>query len=163
MLWWIERFAPLCGAAAALVSAWACLPELQVALSTRGESLENALSPIFDLATFSAGSLFAIYVLALSRAEGFLGKIFETKTFQIFHGYVSKSIFLNISLSIWTAVFMIFGIGDLSNFGPHFVASFWTGLTVWALMSVGRVVLIFLMMVGGKVNRPRGKHVRQTS
>ena len=107
--------------------------------------------------------LFAIYVLALSRAEGFLGRIFETRTFRIFHEYVSRSIVLNVVLSFLTTALMVLGFGALSDTTGLLVASAWLGLSVWAFLTVARVVMIFLMMVGHQAGKPMGKLTGQTS
>ncbi|MEO1346435.1 MAG: hypothetical protein AAFV74_20020 [Pseudomonadota bacterium] len=153
MLLSLERFSPLLGAAISAAIAWAYLYDWSEALVAQGQDLANAFGPIFDLATFSAGSLFAIYVLALSRAEGFLGRIFETRTFLLFNRYVAHAIVFSVIVAIWTAVYSVVGIGDLSQASSLLVATIWVGTTTCAFISVGRVILIFFVMVGGKTER----------
>lgn len=163
MLRRVERYGPVVGAALSAVIAWLNIPLWAVALTDKGEHLSNALGPVFDLATFSAGSLFAIYVLALSKAEGFLGRIFNTTTFRLFHGYVANAIALSVILSLWTAGYMVVGMGDLSQSLTLFMAAAWVGATTWSFLSIARVVLIFLMMVGKQGGPLRGKFTGQTS
>lgn len=163
MLRQIERFAPIIGAAIAAGVAWEYLPKWSLSLSSNGEDISNVFGPVFDLATFSAGSLFAIYVLALSRANGFLGRIFNTKTFSLFHGYVAHAITVSVLLSLWTAAYMVVGIGDLSSNTVLLGAALWAGATAWVIIGVGRVVLIFLMMVGDRSGHHMGKPIGQTS
>lgn len=153
MLSKIERYAPVVSGVISLAIAWVYLERWSAFLVARDENISNAFGPVFDLATFSAGSLFAIYVLALSRAEGFLGRIFKTKTFRQFHGYVAQAIVLSVALSLWTAVYMVIGMGSLCDRTTLFLASIWVGMTIWMLSSVGRVVVIFLMMVGDRSGR----------
>lgn len=156
MLRIIERYAPIACAAIAAGLAFRFLPAWHSSLAARGEGVASVFGPIFDLAMFSAGSLFAIYVLALSKAEGFLGRIFETKTFSLFHGYVARSIALNVLLFLWTIGYLVLGMGPLASLTPLAIAALWAGLVVWAFCSVARVVIIFLMMVGRRNSKPLG-------
>lgn len=146
----IERYGPIVLASTAFLASWLFLGDWNAYLSARGQEFENAFSPVFDFATFSAGALFAIYFLALSRSDGFLGRIFETQTFRRFHAYVSWSVVLNVALSLWTAGFMIVGLTENSGF----LAAAWIGLVAWSLLASARVVIIFLMMVRVRSRRP---------
>ncbi len=146
----IERFAPAAAGLAAFVGALLCPDEM------RGW-VEKAFGPVFDLATFSAGMLFTIYVLALSRNDGFLGRIFNTETFRRFHLYVSGAILLNVILFLWTAFYMVTGTASSLD------QSAWAGLVVWAFVSVARVVFCFLAIVGSKGSRSSGKPAGQAS
>lgn len=163
MLSTIERYAPTLAMAIAALIAWFKLASYSVWLLSIDQNISNAFGPVFDLATFSAASIFTIYVLALSRAEGFLGKILNTKTFFLFHGYVANAISLNIGLFLWTAGYMVMGMGDLSHSSVLIIASAWVGLTVGAFISVSRVVVIFLIIVGDRSKRLREKPASQTS
>ncbi|WP_157084439.1 hypothetical protein [Sediminimonas qiaohouensis] len=163
MLWMVERFAPMSSAVVAAGVAWVYLPQWSATLLANGERISNAFGPVFDLATFSAGSLFAIYVIALSRSEGFLGRIFKTETFRLFHRYVATAIAACVILSIWTSVYMVVGMGDIANGLSLAIGALWVGASTCALISVARVVLIFFMMVGASSSRMRGKQRGQTS
>lgn len=163
MLAVFERYAAIIAATAAAVTAYIWLPAWHSELLLSEVNLERVLGPIFDLTTFSAASLFAIYVLALSRAEGFLGKIFKTKTFRMFNGYVAKSILLNIITSIVTVWFIVFGFGDMADPTHILAVSAWVGLTAASLASVGRVVAIFLIIVRAGVKPKPEKPLGQAS
>lgn len=163
MLSKIERYGPVTAAVLFFGIAWWNFGSWAEALSAKNGDIRDALGPVFDLATFSAGSLFAIYVLALSRPDGFLGRIFETETFALFHGYVARAIFLNVVLSAWTAAYMVVGFGNLSETLVLISAAAWAGTAVWAFLSVARVVVIFLMMVRIRSRRPAGKPAGQAS
>ena len=118
--------------------------------------------PIFDMATFFAGSLFAVYVLALSRMEGFIGRIFDTKTFGMFNGYVARSIILCVIVSGWSAYHLIFGASDLSAFNGMFVFCLWGATSAFALASVVRVVVLFLVLVSVDRTLPLGKRAGES-
>lgn len=151
MLTWVERYGPAFLAVSAALASLVYWPNWQLALQQRGQEFSDALGPVFDFATFSAGSLFAIYFLALSRGDGFLGRIFQTETFRQFHSYVSKALFLNVTVSLWSASMMIIGLAP--KLSTNLVA-LWIGVSLWSLLATARVVLIFLLMVRVKGGRP---------
>lgn len=150
----LERFGPLAiGFLVGLLAYWK-IPDLQGVFDASQGPLSRAFAPVFDMATFSAGTLFAIYVLALSRADGFLGKIFETQTFRLFHRYVASGVILSITLSMWSATYLVLGGPSSASGWPLIAASAWVGLAIWAMLAVARVVLIFLVIVGAKTGHP---------
>lgn len=156
-----ERYGPLAGGILACLLVWLLFPSAQAQLELRSKEIDSALGPIFDLATFSAGSLFTIYVLALSRSDGFLGGIMGTKTFRAFHVFVAKAIALCFALSLWSTYHMVFSFGDISAPWTQFLVSMWVGMSVWALLAVGRVVAVFLIIIGAKGKRTSRTPVEQ--
>lgn len=163
MLLYLERCLPFIGAVLGAWAAWLWLPEWILYLAANGQDISNIFGPIFDLATFSAAALFTIYVIALSKSDGFLGSILKTQTFRKFHRYVGRAIGLSIVLSLWTAGYIVVGFGDMQQRGSLIIPSIWVGLTIWTLLSVGRVVLIFMIMVGERTSNARGRQLGQAS
>jgi hypothetical protein len=159
----LERHLPILVGILVAVAALIFLPSWQAYLAAQGASLDRVLGPVFDLATFSAGSLFAIYVLALSRSDGFVGSIFRTDTFRMFHSYVAKSILLCVVATAWTVGYIVVGLGDVNGPSSLVWVSLWVGLIGAAFASVGRVVLVFMVMVGAGTKRPVGKPIGQAS
>lgn len=157
MLSQIERKLPLIVACMAGTVAWAFLPSEGANSALAMQKLDRIVGPVFDLATFSAGSLFAVYVLALSRAEGFLGRIFKTKTFRIFNAYVANSIILSVVLagaSIWL---IADGPQAYQTTSEKWVIWLWLALTGAAFASAMRVVFMFLFIVRSGSSSPLGK------
>jgi flagellar biosynthesis protein FlhB len=162
-LYRIEKFLPIFAGGCAALLLWVNMAEISISQLAEADFWRNLFGPIFDFSTFFAASLFSIYVLALSRMEGFLGRIFNTKTFQGFHRYVSSAIALTILVSLWSAWYAVFGVADLSDKSAQIAFSFWGGFSVWAVFSVGRVVLVFLVLVSAERANLREKRLGEAS
>lgn len=153
----IERKFSLIVACLVGLSAWVFFPDNGPQLIMVMQKFDRLVAPVFDLATFSAGSFFAVYVLALSRAEGFLGRIFKTKTFRIFNSYVANSIILSVVLAVASMWLIVDGPQSYQTTSQRWVICLWLGLAGAAFASALRVVTMFLIIVRSGSSSQLGK------
>jgi hypothetical protein len=159
----IERYAPT--VIGTLLACWSFfyLKGFLVATELKQVEIENVFGPIFDLATFSAGILFTIYFLALGPGGGFIERIFRTQTFAIFHRYVAVSIVFNCLLAGLSIHYVIVGVPSLETGFEVFLASAWMFLLGAAIVSLGRVMAVFLILVGAEATLKSRKRIGQAS
>lgn len=142
----LERIIPLLVGVTSAGLAYYFLPSSGASSVQAMAKLDRLVGPVFDAATFAAGSLFAVYVLALSRAEGFLGQIFKTKTFRIFNSYVTNAIALSLGLVVFSIWLIFDGQQSYSSFFEKTVVIAWIGLASAMFASVVRAVALFLII-----------------
>ena len=147
----IERKFPLIVACLVGLSAWVFFPDNWT------QKFDRLVAPVFVFATFSAGSFFAVYVLAQQRAEGFLGRIFKTKTFRIFNSYVANSIILSVVLAVASMWLIVDGPQSYQTTSQRWVICLWLGLAGAAFASALRVVTMFLIIVRSGSSSQLGK------
>lgn len=153
----IERIIPLLAGTASAVAALYWMPVEPAAVTEAMSKMDRLVAPVFDAATFTAGSLFAVYVLALSRAEGFLGQIFKTKTFRIFNTYVASAIALNLALIVLSVWFIVDGVQAYLTLFDKAIVITWIALAAATLASVIRVMTLFLIIVRAGSASPLSK------
>jgi hypothetical protein len=158
-----EKFLPIFTGGCVALLVWYYMDGIVESHVSKAKFWDGLFGPIFDFSTFFAASLFSIYVLALSRMEGLLGRIFNTRTFHGFHRYVSTAIALTVLVSVWSAWYDIFGVGGLSKVPAQIAFVCWSGVSTWAFISVGRVVLVFLVLVSAERTNLRRKPIGETS
>lgn len=148
MLALTERYAPsLLGVAAATLG-WFALPTWLRKAPVAGLDLSEVFGATFDTATFAAGLLFTIYILILAPSGTFVEKLFGTKTFALFHRYVTLGILSSVFLSVFTIYYLIAGLPDAGRMSERAIATLWLGMTAYAFGAVLRVMLVFLTLVG---------------
>lgn len=101
--------------------------------------------------TLPIDHIFTVYVLAISPGGGFVEKIFKTKTFKIFHGYVAWAIIMSailVLLTIPVTASKIPMIGDKNMY-----MSIWYFFLVTSFLLIFRVIRVFMVLVKVEMNK----------
>ena len=147
MIAFVERWGPVGVALFSAVVSLFCMPWLFQVAEAKEINLLELYGPTFDVATFAAGILFAIYMLLLTPTGSFIQKIFRTKTFAAFHAYVATGIISSMVLAVFSVIYMVHGLPDPSTAASRVAAALWAATAGYALAAVVRVIAVFLAVV----------------
>ena len=131
---WERTFPYVGGAIVALIYAiWAPSPD--VLSRSLNANTREIFSSMFDLATVLTGLLFAVFLLALVPAGGFLARIFTTQTFAIFRRYVVEALITGTLSTLFS-----WPLRAMESY-PDGSSLLWTStVTVWSFVSVAAVL-----------------------
>lgn len=155
MIVFLERYAPSVAAIGAVLAGWGGLPSWLQSAAKADLDLSSVFGPAFDAATFAAGILFTIYILILAPTGTFVERIFGTRTFAIFHRYVTAGIVSALGLSAYSVYYVVTGLPDAGSAGERVAGAFWVGLMAYSVVAVIRVIWVFLHLVGAQARAPR--------
>lgn len=156
---YIERHLPITLGAASLAGTLWCL---RGAAESQAQPIPPEMfSATFDTATFASGILFTIYILALTPNGTFIERMLGTKTFALFHRYVSIAILSSACLASFSLVYLVSGSTEVLNESSILLISLWVAIAAYTSACILRVIFVFLALVGGH-SKPRRQVRRKT-
>jgi len=103
-----------------------------------------AMTTIFNVIAFATPLTVALFAITLAPGGGFIQKLFGTKTYSMFVGYVIVALVLGLIALASTAPFLVAKVGSASATGLTLAVPVWWGISCAALAGIGRVMFIFL-------------------
>lgn len=142
-----ERAGPYIGGGITLAVALGARAELTSAFHASGMGSKDAASAAFNVMVMLTAFLFAVFVLAIAPAQGFLQNIFNTQTFRVFTRYVVEALVVGSVAAFAALPFMTTPPGKgVWHVWP--LTAVWLSILVTATLLFFRVVHIFLAWVG---------------
>nr|WP_129545772.1 hypothetical protein [Methylorubrum zatmanii] len=143
-----EKWLPLLSGATA---ACLCVAYKDIIVSTftsQNFSLPQLYTAIFGWASITTGFLFGVYGLIISKTDGFINQVRDTKVMGVFLSYTSRAVILGFVLTILGMPFLVANVDmkDITNFG-FWMGSSYIGLFIYSFIATARVAYLFSILV----------------
>lgn len=152
----IERFAPLALGLATLVVIYFSRAEIAAHFKPNGWNAESLYSAVFNWASVQSGFVFGIYGFIVSKRDGFIGEIANTRTFAELTRYARRAYLTGFALTFASLPLTVAqpSISDPAS-RAFLIAAIWFAAFIWTFCAFLRVAFIFGALVAVPDRRER--------